>query len=233
MSAGRNADDDVIVDDDVPVDAEGPGGSSFHKRLLKHVVTAGGLGFLTTLVTTSILYEISTNTTLAVFFALLLILASMSVWLRHGRSTSAGAPMMVSVTRFGSALTAIAAIPALLIGVFRLSGLLGFSSLVILGIAVTFALAFAATDVFNSVRNGVMIARQVYTIAGGAIIVGAAAGVVFALADVEEHVRRLGWEQWVCAAVGFLGGALMGHANYYAVDQSMLIAFDPIELSDD
>ena len=93
-----------------------------------------------------------------------------------------------------------------------------------------YALCYAAVDMYNKgARQGSSFCgRQIYTIAAVTILSGCCAGFVFGLVDVEEHRQRLQFEQWLSGALGLVAGALVGLANHFAEDESLMITFDPL-----
>merc|ERR1711916_137179 len=130
-------------------------------------------------------------------------------------------------------MTLIAAVGTYVIRFAHLGPFLDVSFLVATASGNCYCLCYVLVALYNKANAASLIARRVYTMAAASVLVGGATGFIFAIVDVEDHVRRLGWEQWVCAVVGFFGGALIGHANFHASDESMVITFEGLEMDDD
>jgi hypothetical protein len=202
--------------------------------LAKSMVKSGAIGFGLVLFLSSVLYETSVNSTFAVLNGLALLLMAAAMTVDLGTASSDAAPLMTLIVRAGILLCLVAAMGTYVIRFAHLNPVPDTSFLISTAMGNCYALCYVMVSLYNRhMSNSTFIARQIYTMAAAAIIVGGITGFVFAVADVEDHVRRLGWEQWVCAIAGFFGGAFIGHANYHASDDSMVITFDGLEMDDD
>lgn len=206
----------------------------FNGDLVKHMAVAGTFTFGLAIVLTSVLYETATNTAFAALNGVALLLLSLAIFFEHGGSEARAAPLMGVIVKLGGLVSAIAAFGTFVVRFAHVGPFIDVAFLVTVGIGNCFALLFVGIGLFNTyVSRSTFVARQIYAMAAAAVLVGGTSGFFFAAVDVEDHVRRLGWEQWVCASIGCVAGAAIGHANHFAVDESMSITFDGIPMSDD
>jgi membrane-associated HD superfamily phosphohydrolase len=205
-----------------------------NSKLVFAMVKSGVVGFIMVLFLSSVLYETSVNTPFAVLNGLTLLLMLVAMVIELKAAESRGAPMMTLIVRLGMLVTLLAAIGTYIIRFAHLGPFLDVAFLVSTASGNCYCACYVLVSLYNKHRqSSTFVARQVYTMAGATLLVGGISGFVFAVADVEDHVTRLGWEQWVCAVAGFIGGGLIGHANYFAQDESMIITFDGLEMDDD
>ena len=204
-----------------------------NRQLVTAMVKSGIVGFVMVLLLTSVLYETSVNAWFAALNGIALMLMAAAMYGDLGSATANAAPMMGIVVRMGMVITIIAAFGTYIIRFAKLGAFLDLSFIVTTACGNCYCLCYVLVALYNKRQQSQFVARQIYTMAAAAILVGGVSGFVFAAVDVEDHVRRLGWEQWVCAMVGFLGGAFIGHANYHATDESMVITFEGLEMDDD
>ena len=222
-----------LADDDFDRAAGRSGG--FNQALLKHLLAGAAVGFVGVLVLTSVLYETATSSTFAVFNAIALFLIGCSMVVSHCQQEARGAPLMTVIVMGGAVVTFVAALGTCMVRFAKFGPIIDVVFLVSASGGNCYALSYVCVDVFNSavLRRRSFYAKQLYLIAAAAVLVGTVAGLFFAAADVEDHVRRLGWEQWLCAGVGAVAGAGIGWANHNAVDRSMLISFDALPMDND
>jgi hypothetical protein len=203
-------------------------------RLAGAMIKAGIVGFVLVLFLSSMLYETSTNGPFAVLNGIALGLMAVTMCVELANASAEAAPLMVVIVRIGVLVTALACIGTFIIRFAKLGPFFDVAFLVTTASGNCYALSYVLVSLYNKrANNATFVARQIYTMAAAAVIVGGTSGFVFAVADVEDHVRRLGWEQWICAVAGFFAGALIGHANYMAANESMIITFDGLEMDDD
>lgn len=220
-------DPDEIIDDF-------PSDRGLNAKLVKSMIKTGVLGFVMVLFLSSVLYETSTNTPFAALNGLALLLMAAAMFAETNNATAEQAPLMLMVVRGGVLLTVVAAVGTYMVRFASLGPYIDVAFLVSTSCGNCYALSYVLVSIWNKyVRNSTFVARQIYMMAAATLLVGGVSGFVFAVVDVEDHVRRLGWEQWVCAATGFIAGALIGHANYFAVDESLSITFEGLEMDDD
>jgi hypothetical protein len=224
--------DDLVLDDALSRQTS-------KKKMMKHVFISSAIGFASAVIVSSILYLVATNRTYSLLFAGGMLFSGASLgWRAQMQCSSAEAKTaLLRLAMAGAVITALGGIAAILLAFME-----GKSSVAFLilysccSIGALYALAFIATDIFNrSVReNGAELnAKQLYSIAGIAILVGSGCGFFFNAVNVEQHVSRFGFEQWVSAAIGALGGALIGYVNFtFAHDGDFDVAFDPLPMED-
>lgn len=223
--------DDLVLDD-------ATARQSSMRKVLKHMTVAAAIGFGSAIVVSSILYLIATNRTFAILFSIAMVFAGIALaWKAQMQCTSSAAKTTLLRLATGGAVITVASGVASLLLTFTE----GKSSIVFVvlysccSIGALYALTFIATDVYNRKmrRDAELNAKQLYSIAGIAIVVGSWCGFFFNAVDVEQHVSRFGFEQWVSAAIGSCGGALIGYVNYYyATDDEFDVAFDPLPMDD-
>ena len=239
--------EDMGDDNDVLV-IEGLGHRrSFSKRALIHMVAGAALGFVLSLTLSSIMYEIVRDTAFAVVDVGVLLAAAVALFLKQVRAAGGAAgraapslsfeqpaSSMLTVVRIGAACVAAAAVCVIVVAATALPPALKFFLVTEISAAHCYLLVLGSVEFFNYAVNGgsPLIARQLYTVAIAAVAVGCVSGFVFGLADVEVHERRLGWEEWVAAAICIVSGAAVGHANAVAVDDVMEIAFEPLPMDE-
>lgn len=142
---------------------------------------------------------------------------------------------MLAVVRLGGAICLFGSIGTVLVIGTSLPPALKMFCIMTSAASHAFLLCLGCVEAFNQFfNNGApLIARQLFTVAGCAVLVGCLSGFVFGAADVENDIERLSWEQWVTASLCMLSGAAIGHANAVASnDDDMEIAFDPLPMDE-
>jgi hypothetical protein len=224
----------MVADDIVLDDATSRQTSAL--KLGKHIIAAAACGFGSAIVVSSILYLVATNQVFSMLFAVSMVLAGVTLgWRAKMQCTSNDTKSMLRLAVGGAGITIMGGVASLLLTFTE-----GKSSVMFIilyaccSIGALYVLAFIATDVFNrSIRQGKELnAKQLYTIAGAAIVVGSWCGFFFNAVDVEQHVSRFGFEQWVSAAIAALGGVMVGYVNYHATDDALDVTFDPLPMDD-
>jgi hypothetical protein len=228
---------ELPVDDDA---AEQAGGTLLgilrDKSLLSHMATTGALGFALAVTLSSILYLVMTNSFFTVILSISLALTGVGLWIRSMLQVSAAAPLMNAVSRLG-ALAVCAASVLVLAEHYFLKNLGSWFHVVFFSSAssaCSYAIAFIATNAYNSIwRDGAQFsAKQMYTLSGLSLLLGCVCGFFFAIVDVEDHIKRFGYEQWLTAALGGICGMVVGYVNHFATDDSMMFTFDPLPMDD-
>ena len=206
-----------------------------------------GLGFVLSLTISSILFELSRGVWYVVLDVIILLAASVALFMKQfraakslgekaapGVSFAAPEAWMLAVVRVGAACVAAAAISNIVVAATSLPAALKMVLMMNIAASHCYLLCLASVEVFNSsVNSGApLVARQLYTVAISSLAVGCVSGFLFGAADVEAHYTRLGWEEWVAAALCILSGAAVGHANSVAVDDQMEIAFEPLPMEE-
>lgn len=228
----KMAADDLVLDD-------ANSSQTSKSKIAKHIAVGSAIGFGSAVVVSSILYLIATTRVYAILFAIGMLLCGGSLWWRAQMQcgSSDAKTSLLRLATAGAIITALGGVAAVLLTFME-----GKSSMAFLilyscsSIGALYALAFIATDVFNRKVRGAsaeLNAKQLYSIAGIAIIVGSGCGFFFNAVNVEQHVSRFGVEQWVSAAIGAVGGALIGYVNYtFAQDGDYDVTFDPLPMED-
>ena len=209
--------------------------------LIKSMAIAGWLGFVGSNAISSVLYMVSVHPVFAFAMGIVLGLMGVALYIKHTMqqqstsSTTGTAPMMTLIARTGAIVTMLSAVATLLVH-FKAphNEVIQTVCIVILSCGTCYSFGLVMVDLTNRTLKGTrkVLAWQIYAVAAGSLMLGVTSAILFGLVDVEDHVRRYGYEQWIASAVGLVCGALIGRSSYYAVDESMLITFDPITMDD-
>jgi hypothetical protein len=204
------------------------GGLHITQRLLIHIGVGFGLGALGSILISSCLYMSLVHTSFAVCQAFVLLLSAVAMFLKTF-FVSSGTPLMSVVIRAGAGMTLVSGGCSILLRAHT-GHFFGFLMLLFTSLGVSYTVTYVTVDLWNRfvVDRRELCARQVYTIAASAVVVGVWSAILFTVVDIQDHNRRFGWEQWVGAGVAGIAGAFLGFANYKAVDESMLLTFDPL-----
>jgi hypothetical protein len=206
------------------------------RALVVHMLITGGLGFGLSVTLSSVLYLVMTNAFFAIAFAVTLALTGLGLFVRSTLQMSPSAPFMNTVSRLG-ALAVCGGSALVVIEHFMLKDLGAYFHVFFFSTASTacsYAITFIATDIYNGIwrDGGQLSAKQLYTACGLSLLLGSVCGFFFAIVDVEDHVTRFGFEQWLTALIGACCGCVVGYVNHHATDEAMMFTFEPLPMED-
>ena len=208
--------------------------SRFTLPCLSQMLLTCILGFGLGIVLSSTLYLLVTNSFFAVLISVALICFGLLVLLTTQSNSSSHAPLMKIIVLSGAGATVVGGLCGLVLQFARPS--LSFLLLwccACFAISSCFALLLTYTEFYNYwISQQMLVAQQVYSIAISSITIGAATSFLFLLVDVEDHVARFGYEQWVTAGISGAIGALIGFVNHNVKGDDMNITFDPLPMED-
>lgn len=235
----NNNDGDVVGGEAGPsasaaasVDGTAPDGLS--PRMLKQMVLGGVIAAFFSVAVDSILYMASVKKFFAIIYAVVISVCSFFLFVKASYITG-GTTSMKMVLRAGAIASAASSVSAIILPFTELSAGPNTVFLMSLGSGCAYALGFVSCDIYNkTARQGSEFsARQVHVLALVTLALGAFTGFVFGVADVEHFPDRFGWQLWLEVFLGFCGGLVISYVNATAVDESMLITFDPLPMDDE
>ena len=107
----------------------------------------------------------------------------------------------------------------------RISYMLKVPLYMILGITLSFTISCSLVDIVtmgcdrcreNYKMPLVWAQQQIFLILAGAMVIGAAVGLMFGVMDVEDHLAKIRYEGWVLVALSSVCGFITGAANAVA-----------------
>lgn len=221
--------DDVVLDDDSR--------SAVRLKLVKHLAVCALLGFSAAVLLSSILYLSVTNSLFPWLYAIGMFVTGIGFFARARLHVPTDATRAMNQLEYaGAVLTILTSCTTIVIREHSDHGS-AYLLLVLYSLSCTasmYALSYIVTDLFNrNVLHGAeLTAKQMYCIGGTSVVVGGSCGFFFSLVDVEQHAARFGYEQWLSALISAAGGALIGYISYFAQDDSLKVAFDPLPMDD-
>lgn len=193
-------------------------------RVLAAAMVGGMLGALISVFTNNALAEISISPFFAMAYGvILLMLGSLLIWRklweRHNFPVArvwvlgfsllvlcSGVSCFLLERDFNSKLSYARKVPLY----------------IMLGIALSFTMSCTLVDMVNLAVDRcsdsyalplVWTPRQISLILAGAVVIGAAVGLMFGVMDVEDHLYRLQHEGWVLIGICGVSGSITGAAN--------------------